>query len=301
MCRKLNICRASYYKWLNRSIPDQEQEDIEISKDIQEYHLKFHGILGYRRMTDWINRDKNKNYKRKRIRRIMHIVGIRSSIRRTRHCCTVSNKKDAKAENILNRNFEASAPNQKWTTDVSEFKIPGSYEKLYLSTFLDLYDRSVIAWVISDHNDNKLVNDTFKEAIKANPEATPLFHSDRGFQYTSPLFRKRLADQGMTQSMSRTACCIDNGPQEAFWGIIKSEMPKLFPYHDRETLIKSIGRYIEFYNHERYQERYNTKTPMEVRKEALEAKEPTFYPIPINPRIVKYNQYLENLRNKKSN
>ena len=295
MCRKLGINRAAYYKWLKRPIPDKELEDLEIAEKIKEFHKRYGGILGYRRMTIFLNRKYGTDYKPKRIRRIMGIIDIHSSIRRVRHSCTVSNQKDQKADNLLKRDFEASAPNEKWTTDVSEFKTPGGQGKLYLSAFLDLYDRSVVAWEVSERNDNNLVFNTFRKAITANPDAAPLFHSDRGFQYTSPSFRQMLASQGMTQSMSRVACCIDNGPQEAFWGIVKTEMPKLFEYHDKASLIEAIAKYIDFYNNERYQERYDCKAPMEVRTEALQSKTPILYPIPINRRIENYKQYLADL------
>ena len=300
MCRKLGINRAAYYKWLNRKIPAKEQEDLEIAEKIKEYHERMGGILGYRRMTIFLNRREGTDYRPKRIRRIMGILGIHSSIRRVRKCCTVSNKKDPKADNLLKRNFEASAPNVKWTTDVTEFKDPGGKRKIYLSAFMDLYDRSIVAWSVSDRNDNTLVFDTFQQAIAVYPDAYPLFHSDRGFQYTSPAFRKLLTDHYMKQSMSRVACCIDNGPQEAFWGIIKTEMPKLFEYHDRDSLIEAIGKYINFYNNERYQERYDSKTPMEVRTEALQVEKPILYPIPVNLRIVKYKQYLAELSESKN-
>ncbi len=300
MCGKLGINRAAYYKWLKRPIPLKEQEDMEIAERIKDLHKDYGGILGYRRMTIFMNRKYGTDYKPKRIRRIMGITGIHSSIRRVRNCCTVSNKKDQKADNLLGRNFEASAPNEKWLTDVTEFKVPGGKGKIYLSVFMDLYDRSIIAWAVSDHNDNNLVIETFRKAIAANPDAKPLFHSDRGCQYTSQAFRHLLTVQGMTQSMSRVACCIDNGPQEALWGIIKTEMPELFDYHDKASLIEAIGKYIHFYNYGRYQERFECKTPMEVRIEALHAKTPILYPIPINRRIEKYKQYLEDLKTSKN-
>lgn len=95
--------------------------------------------------------------------------------------------------------------------------------KIYLSAILDLYDRRIVSYVISDHNDNPIVFDTFKATVKANPDAHPLFHSDRGFQYTNQTFHHMLEEAGMTQSMSRVAHCIDNGPMEGFWGILKRE------------------------------------------------------------------------------
>ena len=106
---------------------------------------------------------------------------------------------------------------------MTEFKwYEGSVvKKLYLSAILDLYDRSIVAYVISGRNDNKLVFDTFEQAIRKNPEAHPLFHSDRGFQYTSKAFQFKLSKQGMEQSMSCVGYCIDNCPVEGFWEIWK--------------------------------------------------------------------------------
>ena len=105
---------------------------------------------------------------------------------------------------------------------MTEFKWYEGIEihKLYLSAILDLCDRRIVSYVLSEHNDNPLVYKTFDKAVKANPEAHPLFHSDRGFQYTSRAFHHKLVQAGMTQSMSRAAHCIDNGPMEGFWGIL---------------------------------------------------------------------------------
>lgn len=151
---------------------------MKLAEIIMEYHQKYGRIRDYRRMCSFINHDYKKNYNTIRMHRIMNILDIHSTIRKTRRCYTVSNKTDKKAENILHREFEASQPNEKWTTDVTEFKIPHSHEKLYLSAFLDLYDRSILAWAISNRNNNTLVFDTFKHAIALNPDAHPLFHSD---------------------------------------------------------------------------------------------------------------------------
>ena len=276
MCKKLYITRSAYYKWLNRETPEKELKDIKLGKIVNEYNEKYGGILGYRRMTMFINRNENKDYKYKRVRK----------------CCTVSNKNDEKADNILNRNFEASKPNEKWTTDVCEFKIPKSDKKLYLSVFIDLYDRSIVSWQISYQNNNILVFETFDKAIEANPNAQLLFHSDRGFQYTSPAFKNKLEKQGIQQSMSRVACCLDNAVSEGLWGIFREEMYKLYDIYDEESLISAIENYINFYNNHRYQERYDSKSPMEIRLEALQSDTPKFYPIPVNKRIEKYKASL---------
>ena len=169
------------------------------------------------------------------------------------------------AENNLNREFTATAPNQKWLTDVTEFKYytDDEKQKIYLSAILDLYDRRIVSYVIRNSNNNALVFDTFDMAIAENPNAKPLCHSDRGFQYTNRAFHAKLEAAGMTQSMSRVAKCIDNGPMEGFWGILKRERYYGKRFTDRETLVKMIEDYIEYYNNRRLQRNLGVLTPME--------------------------------------
>lgn len=291
MCRKLEITRASYYKWLHRKKPALEIENEQIAQLILEYDEKYKHTLGYRRMTLYINAFNHKSYSRRRIQRIMEMLGVKAQIRKQPKRYKRSTP-EATAENLLGRDFHAEKPNEKWSTDVTEFKVPGSKKKIYLSAILDLYDRTIVAHVISGRNDNKLVFDTFQKAVDANPDATPIFHSDRGFQYTSRVFQAKLKDQGMTQSMSRVGHCIDNGPTEGVWGIIKSELYLLYKIHDEDKLINSISDYIRYYNEERLQERFNAQTPKQVREAALTAMKqknsPENYPIPKNKRIEKY-------------
>ena len=165
----------------------------------------------------------------------------------------------------MNRRFYADAPNQKWLTDVTEFKwYEGeNVHKVYLSAILDLYDRRIVSYVISDRNDNPLVFNTFDKAVAENPKAMPIFHSDRGFQYTNRTFHAKLERAGMTQSMSRVAKCIDNGPMEGFWGILKRERYYGKRFTDRGTLVAMIENYIEYYNNKRLQRKLGVLTPME--------------------------------------
>lgn len=289
MCKQLEISRAAYYKWLHRETPEQELENIKLAELIKEYDERFNHILGYRRMTSWINHFNHTNYSKNRVHRVMKKCGIHSVIRKKKKKYN-SSTPETIAENKLNRDFYATAPNQKWVTDVTEFKIPGEKKKLYLSAILDLYDRYPISYVVSCRNDNKLIFKTFDKAIASNPDAKPVFHSDRGFQYTSKVFQKKLKEQEMEQSMSRVGHCIDNGPTEGFWGIIKTEMYQMYEITDEASLRYAIQDYIKFYSEERPQDRYHCKTPLEVRKEALSSKKPKEYPIPENKRIEKYKE-----------
>ncbi|MEC1718661.1 IS3 family transposase [Schinkia azotoformans] len=170
-------------------------------------------------------------------------------------------------ENVLNRDFTANKPNEKWVTDVTEFKY-GSSQKAYLSAIRDLYDGSMISYVLGHSNNNKLVFDTLDQATKLLDTEHPLIHSDRGFQYTLHGFKRRIDKAKMTQSMSRVGRCIDNGPMESFWGTLKSEKYYLHKYATFKDLSKAIDEYIHFYNHDRYQKRLNGLSPIEYRVKA---------------------------------
>ena len=182
------------------------------------------------------------------------------------HICTRQAKSPQYiAENLLNRQFYADKPNEKWLTDVTEFKWYEGIEvhKVYLSAILDLYDRRIVSYVIRDRNDNPLVFQTFENAMKDNPDAHPLFHSDRGFQYTNRTFHHKIEKAGMTQSMSRVAHCIDNGPMEGFWGILKRERYYGKQFYSKKALADMIENYIRYYNTRRVQRKLGVLTPME--------------------------------------
>ena len=149
---------------MHRKETKEELENHELAQLILEYDERFNHILGYRRMTRWINALNCKHYNRKRVRRLMKLLGVKSVIRR-RSSKYKSTTPEISAENVLSRDFNATRPNEKWTTDVTEFKITGTKKKLYLSAILDLYDRSVVSYVISTRNDNNLVFRTYEEAI----------------------------------------------------------------------------------------------------------------------------------------
>lgn len=232
---------------------------------IKELHNSRNGILGYRRMTTFINRQFDTNYNKKRIRRLMRILGIRSVIRRIRHSCTKAGDRFY-AENLLAREFTATAPNQKWCTDVTYLQY-GLGTKAYLSAIKDIYDGSIIAYEIGHNNDNPLVMKTIKKALAVNPGATPLIHSDRGSQYTSKEYRHFTTQAGITISMSRVGKCIDNDPIESFFGHFKTESYHLKKYKTYEELVADVESYIEFYNTQRYQTKLNNLTPWEFRNQ----------------------------------
>lgn len=246
LCEIAGIQRSSYYKWLHRRETANEQMNKALIILIKDAYQERNGILGYRQMTIKLNRDHALNVNHKRIYRLMKFLMLTSVCRRKRKNY-VHSTPEVTAENILNREFFASQFGEKWLTDVTEMKY-GLDRKAYLSAILDLGDKSIVAFVLGHSNNNELVFKTFDLARKEYPNAAPLFHSDRGFQYTNKSFQKKLVDAGMMQSMSRVSRCIDNGPMEAFWGMLKSEMFHLKKFSSYDELEAAVIEYIDYYN-----------------------------------------------------
>lgn len=248
-------------------------ENEAIAEKMEQIHMESPD-KGYRRINDDLRHDHGIHINDKRVLRLCRKRNIKSTIKYSSHSCTRSAKNPQYiAENVLNRDFHAEAPNEKWLTDVTEFKWYKDVEvrKVYLSAILDLYDRRIVAFVIGDRNDNPLVFKTFDQAVKANPDAHPVFHSDRGFQYTNRSFHHKLEKAGMTQSMSRVAKCIDNGPMEGFWGILKRERYYGKCFTSKQELILMIQRYIQYYNNKRVQRGLGILTPAEKHDQYLVA------------------------------
>lgn len=264
LCQIAEISRSAYYKWLHRKKSHNELENENLLILIKEAYEEKDGILGYRQITIRLRREHNLKVNYKRIYRLMKIVGLKSVCRKKKYNY-IKSTPEVTAENVLNRDFKAENTCEKWLTDVTEFKY-GDGKKAYLSAILDLGDRSIVSYVIGHSNNNALVFETFDFAVAAHPNAKPIFHSDRGFQYTSKVFKSKLDKAGMIQSMSRVSRCIDNGPMEGFWGILKSEMYYLHKFNDYESLKKAIEEYIDYYNNQRYQKRLNCMTPLEYHR-----------------------------------
>lgn len=268
-CEILQVSRSAYYCWLNGKVGIRTKENERIADIVEEIH-KDSSDKGYRRIRDDLERFHNIKISDKRALRICRSRDIKSTIKYANNGCTrnAANPQYI-AENLLNREFHATHPNEKWLTDVTEFKWfemrDGEWitHKIYLSAILDLYDRRIVSYMIRNSNDNSLVFDTFDGALAANPNAHPLCHSDRGFQYTNRAFHTKLEKAGMIQSMSRVAHCIDNGPMEGFWGILKRERYYGRKFTRREDLVSMIENYICYYNTKRLQRNLGILTPAE--------------------------------------
>ncbi|WP_148265090.1 IS3 family transposase [Clostridium sp. BNL1100] len=268
LCNIAGIQRSSYYKWLNRKESNNEQFNKKLLHIIKDVYEERNGILGYRQMTVKLNREHDFHVNNKRIYRLMRILNLKSVCRKKKKIYIKSTPEIA-AENVLNRKFYTDGFGKKWLTDITEMKY-GLNSKAYLSAILDLGDKSIVSFVLGHSNNNELVFNTFDFAHNKYSKAKPIFHSDRGFQYTSRIFKKKLDEAGMTQSMSRISRCIDNGPMEAFWGMLKSEMYYLKKFNTYDELEAAVSEYIDYYNNYRYQKSLDGMTPIEYRQHLME-------------------------------
>lgn len=262
LCAAAGVSRAGYYKWLNRTASVKQLEDESLAHLIVEIYQSQHGIPGYRQMQIILERRYGMKCNLKRVHRLMRLLDLRSVCRRRKRTRRKKLPAEYLAENVLDRDFKSKEQNEKWLTDATEFKY-GTGGKVYLCAILDLYGRNIAGFSLGRKNNISLVFEAFDQAFQRYPEACPTVHSDRGTQYTSHAFRKRMKETRIRQSMSRPGKCLDNAPMEGFWGILKSEMYYLYHFGEYDQLYDAITAYIHFYNCERYQRRLGCMTPME--------------------------------------
>ena len=260
MCRFFNVSRSGYYDYVKRM--DIPAKDLPLAEKIRECQDKCGKTYGYRRVHIWLEKN-GIHHNPKTILRVMQKYNLLSEIRRKKYhnYSTVLHRYD----NLLNRDFHAERPNQKWVTDISYIKT--SQGTLYLSIIRDLYDNSIIAYKTGTEQNVNLVLSTIRAAKKKEKITAELqLHSDQGFQYTSHPYFKLTQSYNITQSMSRRGNPYDNAMAENFFSILKTECiyrTKLRTYEEARLL---IGQYIHFYNNERLQ--LKTKlTPLEKRSQ----------------------------------
>ncbi|HEX3015374.1 MAG TPA: IS3 family transposase [Desulfobacteria bacterium] len=260
MCKFFAVSRSGYYDFCKRL--DKSDKDEPLAQMIQECQERAGKTYGYRRVKIWLYRNKQLLVNHKAILRIMNKYGLLAEIRRRKKYKRMG-EQIHKYENLLNREFHANKPNQKWVTDISY--IHTGQGILYLSMIRDLFDESIIAYKVGTEQTVNLVINTVKAAIQKEGVTEELqLHSDQGFQYTSTGYFDLTKEYGITPSMSRKGNCYDNAMAENFFGILKSEC---IYRHKPKTLDEArqlIADYIYFYNHERIQ--LKTKlTPLEKR------------------------------------
>ena len=260
MCNFFGVSRSGYYAFVKRmNIPDR---DLPLAEKIKECQEESHRTYGYRRVHIWLERQgiyRNP----KTILRVMQKYNLLSVVRRKKfHDCS---QYLHRYPNILNREFTAERPNQKWVTDISYIKTARGF--LYLSIIRDLYDNSIVAYKMDKEQSVKLVLDTIKAAKKKEKITAELqLHSDQGFQYTSHAYYKLTQSYGITPSMSRRGNPYDNALAENFFSILKTECihrVKLSGYDEAHLI---ISEYINFYNNYRIQTKTKL-TPLEKRNQ----------------------------------
>ncbi|WP_339055314.1 IS3 family transposase [Fusobacterium animalis] len=261
------ISRSVYYYYINKKDIDEKNKDI-IEK-IKEIYYANKGRYGYRRVTLEL-KNQGFNINHKKVQRLMKKFNLQSIIRKKRKYSSYKGQVGKIADNHIKRDFEATAPNQKWFTDVTEFNLRG--EKLYLSPILDAYGRYIISYDISRSPNLEQINHMLNLAFKENESYENLiFHSDQGWQYQHSSYQKRLKEKKITQSMSRKGNSLDNGLMECFFGLLKSEMfyEQEEKYKTLEELKEAIEDYIYYYNNKRIKEKLKGLTPASYRSQSL--------------------------------
>ena len=262
MCKFFGVSRSGYYDYIKRRrLLPRNTELVGLVSECQKSCGK---TYGYRRVQIWLERKKSLHFNPKTVLRIMNKYGLLSEIRRRKKYKQMGQQLH-KYENVLNRNFVADRPNQKWVTDISY--IHTAQGVLYLSMIRDLFDNSIVAYKTGTEQTVNLVLNTIKLAVEKEAAAGELhLHSDQGFQYTSQAYFNLTKEYGITPSMSRRGNCYDNALAENFFSILKTECiyrHKLSSFDEARQL---IDEYIDFYNNERIQTKTHL-TPLEKRRQ----------------------------------
>ncbi len=254
-----------YYQAKASQLPDGYECEKRLVQSIYHEHQ---GRYGYRRIhLELRNRGIMLNHKT--VQKLMMRLGLKSTVRPKKYR-SYRGEAGKAAANVLGRDFEASKPDAKWVTDVTEFKVKG--QKVYLSLVIDLFTREVVTYNVGQRADLALVTGMLEDAISTlNPKSKPIIHSDQGWQYRHRAYQKQLNDNGLTQSMSRKGNCLDNAVAENFFALLKTEMYHNRRFEDADDLMEQIKEYIEYYNTKRIKVKLKGLTPIGYRNQALKA------------------------------
>lgn len=255
-----------FYHQARLRAPDPRQE---LKAAITEIFEKNHGRYGHRRIHAQLL-GQGWTVARKTVLKLMRSLRLLCKIRRKKRYNSYKGAQGTVATNLLDRQFESDAPNRKWVTDVTEFRV--GERKLYLSPVMDLFDRQVISYSIRSSPNLELTNSSLRQALatlQAGQE--PLVHSDQGFQYQHPSWGRLLRTAGATQSMSRKANCYDNAVMENFFGHLKEELFHHARFLSTDALTTALHDYIHWYNTERISTKLKGLSPVQYRAQALAA------------------------------
>ena len=264
----IKLARSTYYYHLKQL--DQSDKDEQVKAEIQSIYTEHKGNYGYRRMTlELRNRGFVVNHKK--VQRLMKVLGLTARIRRKRKYSSYQGEVGKKADNLIQRQFEATKPMQKCYTDVTEFAIPASSQKLYLSPVLDGFNSEIISYNLSTSPNLQQMKAMLEQAFTANHYENTILHSDQGWQYQHDFYHHFLKNKGIQPSMSRKGNSPDNGMMESFFDILKSEMfygyEKMF--HSLEQLEQAIVDYIDYYNNKRIKVKLKGLGPVQYRTKSF--------------------------------
>ena len=264
----IRLARSTYYYHLKQL--DQTDKNQTIKAEIQAIFTEHKGNYGYRRITLAL-RNRGFVVNHKKVQRLMKALGLSARIRRKRKYSSYQGEIGKKAENLIRRQFEASKPMEKCYTDVTEFAIPASSQKLYLSPVLDGFNSEIIACNLSTSPNLAQVKMMLEQAFTEKYYENTILHSDQGWQYQHDFYHHFLEDKGIQQSMSRKGNSPDNGMMESFFGILKSEM--FYGYEKTfksiEHLEQAIVDYINYYNNKRIKVKLKGLSPVQYRTKSF--------------------------------
>ena len=253
------MARSTFYYQCQAAQCADQQSAMEAR--IRTVYDKHKGRYGYRRITAALCNSMSQPVNHKCVQRLMQKVGLRALIRAKKRCWHVPGTSDAQVPIVLQRDFCATAPNQKWATDVTEFNVSG--QKLYLSACMDLYNGEIVAYRMARRPVFEMVSSMLEAALsRTNCVAGLIVHSDQGWHYKMQPYRAMLVRRGVEQSMSRKGNCFDNAAIESFFGTLKAEYFNLERPDSIDALEAGVHDYVHYYNHERIKLRLQGLSPV---------------------------------------
>lgn len=265
----IKLARSTYYYHLKQLYKTDKNQDIKI--EIQSIYREHKGNYGYRRIhLELRNRGYSVNHKK--VQRLMKVLGLVARIRRKRKYSSYQGEIGKKAENLIQRQFEAAKPMEKCYTDVTEFAIPASARKLYLSPVLDGFNSEIIAFNLSCSPNLEQVQTMLERAFTEEHYENTILHSDQGWQYQHDSYHRFLESKGIQASMSRKGNSPDNGMMESFFGILKSEMFYGYEksFQSLKQLEQAIVDYINYYNNKRIKVKLKGLSPVQYRTKSFQ-------------------------------
>jgi transposase InsO family protein len=265
VCDVLGVTRSGYYAWLHRKPSPAAQRRQQIGQAVSQSHRSSHGIYGYRRVHEDLVEEFHVGCCRETVRSVMAELGLSGKQKKRFIKTTDSNHDQPVAENLLNRDFTATRPDQKWVADITYIRLADGW--LYLAAILDCFSRRVVGWSMSRHIDAALVCQALQMALLGRcPKGDLMHHSDRGVQYASHAMRELLEQQGLSMSMSRKGDPWDNAMMESFFGSLKREwIDEIYATEEQARL--AVFKYIEmFYNPTRRHSSLGNVSPVEYER-----------------------------------